>query len=73
MTCSAHFNIQSEESISQLWNTVGESGASGRLKQFYFFHGPMINYIELILKTLERMKSSYELFVLEHKLHNEKR
>ena len=23
MTCSAHFNIQSEWSISQLWNTVG--------------------------------------------------
>ena len=23
MTCNAHFNIQSEGSISQLWNTVG--------------------------------------------------
>ena len=23
MTCSAHFNIQSDWSISQLWNTVG--------------------------------------------------
>ena len=23
MTCSARFNIQSEWSISQLWNTVG--------------------------------------------------
>ena len=23
MTCSEHFNIQSEGSISQLWNTVG--------------------------------------------------
>ena len=23
MTCSAHFIIQSEGSISQLWNTVG--------------------------------------------------
>ena len=23
MTCSVHFNIQSEGSISQLWNTVG--------------------------------------------------
>ena len=23
MTCGAHFNIQSEGSISQLWNTVG--------------------------------------------------
>ena len=24
MTCSANFNIQSEGSISQLWNTVGK-------------------------------------------------
>ena len=23
---------------------IGENGASGPLKQFYFFHGPMINY-----------------------------
>ena len=37
------------------FQNLGENGASRPLKLFYFFHGPMSNYIKLILKTLKSM------------------
>ena len=57
VTCSEHFNIQSEGSISQLWNTVG------RIKFKTYLHLTLISKIFMLSWLSDFVVCSTSLYI----------